>query len=191
MTEMMSTSQWMPHIYIPKTTPPYIVIGSMVDIIHIIFAKLGHCTTWVLAKGLIYGTQLPNKTWSGLIGQLMRHEVDVTGTPVSMTDSRARAIDFSIPLYMDTQAVAHKKPVYESDLAGFVKPYKNEIWVLLLVTMIMVFFVLLAIAHIAFGSSLKSSENRKEKAWFATDLTIMPLLGQKYLDSRHINITLI
>ncbi|XP_066980122.1 uncharacterized protein [Macrobrachium rosenbergii] len=50
----------------------------------------------------------------------------MTATLLSMSSSRAKAIDFSVPLYMDVQAFAHKRPVYESDLAGFIKAYKNQ-----------------------------------------------------------------
>lgn len=51
----------------------------------------------------------------------------MTAVILSMDSLRDRAVDFSVPLYMDQQAVGYKRPVYEADMLGFVKPYKYEV----------------------------------------------------------------
>ncbi|KAK7079244.1 hypothetical protein SK128_006071 [Halocaridina rubra] len=119
----LGINTWMPHIFILKHTKPYVMVGSMVEIMKIITDKLDVCWEWILANDLKFGIELPNKTWSGLIGQLTRNEIDVTAAPLTMSDSRSKVIDFSVPLYIDVQAIAHKAPGLESDILGFIKPY--------------------------------------------------------------------
>lgn len=51
----------------------------------------------------------------------------MTAVVLSMDSLRVRAVDFSVPLYVDQQVVGYKRPVYEADMLGFVKPYKYEV----------------------------------------------------------------
>lgn len=51
----------------------------------------------------------------------------MSGTVLSMDAERAEAVDFSEPLYMDKQVIVNKKPVLESDLAGFMKPFTPSV----------------------------------------------------------------
>lgn len=47
----------------------------------------------------------------------------MSGVTLSNDAARNAAIDFSEPLYMDTQVLSYKRPVLEADIAGFIKPY--------------------------------------------------------------------
>lgn len=49
------------------------------------------------------------------------------GAPLQASDERLLAFDPSVFFYMDTQTLVYKRPVIESDLLGFVKPYTLEV----------------------------------------------------------------
>lgn len=51
----------------------------------------------------------------------------MTAVVLSVDYLRDRAVDFSVPLYVDQQAVGYKRPVFEADMLGFVKPYSYEV----------------------------------------------------------------
>ena len=40
-----------------------------------------------------------------------------------MSEIRAQLMDFSDTLYKDEQILAYRRPVYEPDILGFLKPY--------------------------------------------------------------------
>ena len=54
-------------------------------------------------------------------------EVDMGGTTVTVSDQRLQAIDPSVPIFMDLQTLVYKRPVFESDLAGFIKPFSPQV----------------------------------------------------------------
>ncbi|XP_071514364.1 glutamate receptor ionotropic, kainate glr-3-like [Panulirus ornatus] len=64
----------------------------------------------------------------------------MVGVPLTIDDVRAAAIDFSTPVFMDRLVASYSRPTFESDLAAFVKPYTALMWLLLLLTMLVVFF---------------------------------------------------
>lgn len=47
----------------------------------------------------------------------------MTGVVVGLDFERTKVVDFSTYLFMDTEKITFKRPVLESDMAGFVKPY--------------------------------------------------------------------
>ncbi|XP_068233683.1 glutamate receptor 1-like [Palaemon carinicauda] len=47
----------------------------------------------------------------------------------SITENRASAMDFSEPVYIDELTVGYVRPILQSDMMGFLKPYTDEMWV--------------------------------------------------------------
>ncbi|XP_063612657.1 glutamate receptor 1-like [Penaeus indicus] len=132
--------QWAPYVnFIYGEAPNYQVTGTSVEIIDMISRHLNTCYEFVVAKDRVFGTQLPNGSWTGLMGLITRREVDMTAVVLSVDYLRDRAVDFSVPLYVDQQAVGYKRPVFEADMLGFVKPYTYELWFLLLTTVVLAF----------------------------------------------------
>ncbi|XP_064094780.1 probable glutamate receptor [Macrobrachium nipponense] len=153
--------------------------GSLVDILKIIYGKLGYCAEWVLGDGWQYGRQLANNSWTGLIGQLIRGEINATGTVLSQSSSRLSVIDFSVPLYMDTQAMIYKRPVILSDLAGFAKPFTGQVWLLFFISLVMAFLLTLVFHRYTDGfQQSKRSFSDAASVWVSTELTIGTLLSQ-------------
>ncbi|XP_068220066.1 glutamate receptor ionotropic, kainate glr-3-like [Palaemon carinicauda] len=158
---------------------PYYPTGSLVDILKIIYDKLGYCTTWVLGDGWQYGQELANKSWTGIIGQIMKGEINASGTVMGQSHSRKSVVDFSVPLYMDTQGMIYHRPGIQSDLTGFVKPYTGQVWLLLFISLIMAFLVTFFFHY--YGNEFRQSKgsyNREKSLSVSASWTVGTLLAQ-------------
>lgn len=54
-------------------------------------------------------------------------EVAMSGILLTFSEDRAKAVDFSQPLYKDTQTLVYKRPEIQADLSGFLKPYTTPV----------------------------------------------------------------
>lgn len=49
----------------------------------------------------------------------------MSGVVFSQQEARARAVDFSEPLYINDHVLSYHRPQLEPDITGFVKPYTS------------------------------------------------------------------
>ncbi|KAK3856511.1 hypothetical protein Pcinc_037167 [Petrolisthes cinctipes] len=131
--------KWAPFLLFDRYQRPLQVTGSLVNVLDIIAAKLDFCYQLEVPPSGYFGTELPNGTWTGVIGMVSRGEVAMSGVLLTFSKDRAKAVDFSQPLYKDTQTLVYKRPEVQADLSGFLKPYSTPIWILLLGTLVVVF----------------------------------------------------
>ncbi|XP_047497355.1 glutamate receptor-like [Penaeus chinensis] len=106
--------------------PPYKISGVLVEIMAIVAEYMGVCYEWVVPNDGLYGYMLPNGTWTGMLGLVNRSEADMAGI-ISITSRYKQAVDVSEPLYMDEFSVMHKRPVLQSDILGFYKPFTQTV----------------------------------------------------------------
>ncbi|CAG2205591.1 unnamed protein product [Mytilus edulis] len=72
-----------------------------------------------------------NKSWTGMIGQLERREVDLTVTPLSIQEERERVMDFTMGFFVDTLLIIMKKPdPNKTKWLRLVKPLRWEVMLL-------------------------------------------------------------
>ncbi|XP_047487934.1 glutamate receptor ionotropic, kainate glr-3-like [Penaeus chinensis] len=157
----LSVMNWMPFMIIVGSSPPYRFLGSMVHVMDIIAERLNLCYEFVIPDDWMFGTRLPNGSWTGIMGQLERGETDMSGVTMSNDAARNAAVDFSEPLYMDTQVLSYKRPVLEADIAGFIKPYDALMWILLAASMLVVLVAFFCV-HLR-ENSLSFKRNNKDK----------------------------
>ncbi|XP_076044674.1 glutamate receptor ionotropic, kainate 3-like [Oratosquilla oratoria] len=74
-----------------------------------------------------WGLRQPNGSWTGMMGQLHRREVDMAVGPFGITEARAQAAAFSEPLYIIEQRIFYRRPEMGPDLAGFVKSFTPQV----------------------------------------------------------------
>ncbi|XP_068238317.1 probable glutamate receptor [Palaemon carinicauda] len=129
---------WMPHIIITGSPGKRLVTGSMIEVMDIIARHLGFCYKMIVSKDEIAGVRMPNGTWTGLIGDITKENFTFTGLGLSITPERAEDFDFTEYLYMEEWSAGFKRPQPEPDIAGFVKPYTFEAWILLIFSVVIV-----------------------------------------------------
>ncbi|XP_037803514.1 glutamate receptor ionotropic, delta-2-like [Penaeus monodon] len=153
----------MPFMVIVGSSPPYRFVGSMVHVMDIIAKQLNSCYEFVIPDDWMFGTRLPNGSWTGIMGQLARREVDMSGVTLSNDAARNAAIDFSEPLYMDTQVLSYKRPVLEADIAGFIKPYDTLMWIMLAATLLVVLVAIFGVHLIENSLPFKRNNNGEKQ----------------------------
>ncbi|XP_070196715.1 glutamate receptor 2-like [Littorina saxatilis] len=77
-----------------------------------------------------YGTRLPDGSWNGMIGELIREEADIAVAALSISEVRERVVDFSKP-YLDTgTSIMIKKPdKQQGGVFSFKSPLSDVVWI--------------------------------------------------------------
>ncbi|XP_018025546.2 glutamate receptor U1-like [Hyalella azteca] len=87
------------------------------------------------ASGYIGGL-LPNNTWDGAIGEVIRHEFDMIASPLLPNYERNMAVDLSEFLWDASHATIQRKAQVQPDIAGFIKPFSATTWLSVLATFV-------------------------------------------------------
>ncbi|XP_046615060.1 uncharacterized protein LOC124302692 [Neodiprion virginianus] len=76
-----------------------------------------------------FGERLPNGKWTGIVGDLLRGEIDIAVAPLTMTSEREEVIDFVAPYYEQSGIlIAIRKPVRKTSLFKFMTVLRLEVW---------------------------------------------------------------
>lgn len=71
--------------------------------------------------------------WQGMIGSVMKREVDFAAASFSITSQRQIVVDFAAPFYREMSIVALKMPQPDSRIWLYVKMFSPIVWALLFV----------------------------------------------------------
>nr|CAD7596888.1 unnamed protein product [Timema genevievae] len=94
-----------------------------------------------------YGSVDRNGTWNGMVGMLVRGEVDLVVGTLTMTSQRLDAVRFSVPLVSSTFRLFIRQPEnYSLRWGNFLAPFSCALW-LLRVVFVVVFATLFTILH--------------------------------------------
>ncbi|XP_042203989.1 glutamate receptor 1-like [Homarus americanus] len=138
----VAVEEWAPFVMlIDRYSKPPKLNGTLISVLDIIAQKLNFCYEIVVPREGYWGAQLSNGSWTGIMGMVVRKEIAMSGTVLTIGEARAKAVDFSVPLYTDQLSILYKLPSIEADLTGFVKPYTLSSWLLFLATMVVVFIM--------------------------------------------------
>ena len=120
--------------------------GKYMDIMNEVAGFLNMTFTVVMAPRGQWGHLFDNGSWSGIIGQLDRGEVDIAIAPLSITYPRRQAVDFADFALEDAYytGVYRKPPNDVNTLVLILSPFKPESWMVLGISVI-VFSVILTI----------------------------------------------
>nr|VZI22347.1 unnamed protein product [Spirometra erinaceieuropaei] len=79
-----------------------------------------------------YGRKLPNGSWTGLIGLVVRGEVEFAVGPITISAERAKAIQFMEPFQSAHLAVFYRTPAESSNLVRMATPFHWQTWTLII-----------------------------------------------------------
>ncbi|KAG7162319.1 Glutamate receptor-like 25, partial [Homarus americanus] len=79
-----------------------------------------------------WGVKLENGSWSGMVGMLMRQEVNIGVGPFIISGSRAEAMDFTVPIFLDYWRILGARGQPEVDPWGFILPLAPLVWLAIL-----------------------------------------------------------
>nr|XP_045588543.1 probable glutamate receptor [Procambarus clarkii] len=135
----IAAEEWVPWTKIvTEDDGRVMILGPMADLLEIFAAKMNFSYELIRPSDRVWGGPQPNGSWTGMLGMLQRQEVELAIGPFGVTDLRETVCDFSVPVYSENNAILMVRPTLHNDIAGFLKPFVTEIWVLTLVSMLSV-----------------------------------------------------
>ncbi|XP_054706091.1 glutamate receptor ionotropic, kainate 4-like [Uloborus diversus] len=71
--------------------------------------------------------RMKNGTWTGLIGMVVRGEVDMALTYLSITEERMKAVNFSTPYVLEDLTFATNLPGFLNGMT-YLRPFQLDVW---------------------------------------------------------------
>ncbi|XP_037578883.1 glutamate receptor ionotropic, kainate 2 [Dermacentor silvarum] len=106
--------------------------GFCVDILRQMALMMGFRFELRLVRDGTYGTVNARGEWSGIIREVMDREADLAIGDLTITVSRSRAVDFTLPFMHTGIGILYRRPVQESRLFYFLLPLSLDVWLCLL-----------------------------------------------------------
>ncbi|XP_063859244.1 probable glutamate receptor [Scylla paramamosain] len=121
--------QWRPHIILNTDAEGrYVVTGPMANILNVFAQTMNFTYNVVSPPDSAWGAELPNGTWTGMMGQVTRKEADIALGPFGITYNRALRVDFTESLFYDPRAILSMKGTPEINPWGFLFPLTGTVW---------------------------------------------------------------
>ena len=84
-----------------------------------------------------YGSKNPDGTWSGVIGDLVKGEIDIAVAGMTMTNEREEVVDFVAPHFDQSGiSIIIREPVRARSLFKFMEVLRVEVWLAILAALI-------------------------------------------------------
>ncbi|XP_066945382.1 probable glutamate receptor [Macrobrachium rosenbergii] len=119
--------------------------GVAIDLFNIVAEKLNFTYTIYRPSDQEWGREMPNGSFTGMIGMCQRKEVDVAIGPFVMAWDRYQAADYSTTIHFDQYGIILPRPRREVDLSGIAKPLSWEVWMSLGIAICISFLIGLVI----------------------------------------------
>lgn len=181
-TRIVTTIQTPPYIMKkPKPINGHPLIGNdkyegyCVDLARKVAHEVGFDYVFQMVKDGAYGSKLPNDSWNGMVGELIRLEADMAIAPLTISAVRERVIDFSKPFMSLGISIMIKKPAdQKAHVFSFLDPLSYEIWMCILFAFIGVSVVLFLVSrfspsgwHVEDESNITNDFTISNSLWFS------------------------
>uniref|UniRef100_A0A1I8H5G6 PBPe domain-containing protein n=1 Tax=Macrostomum lignano TaxID=282301 RepID=A0A1I8H5G6_9PLAT len=95
-----------------------------------------------------WGSPEVNSTYfNGCVGELQRGEVSVAAGPFTITAARDEVIDFSVPLFEESNAILLPRPAPESKLWRVFSPFTMSVWLSIVAALFVTTFATWVLAY--------------------------------------------
>ncbi|XP_078251479.1 glutamate receptor ionotropic, delta-1-like [Rhinoraja longicauda] len=102
--------------------------GFSIDVLDALAKNLGFKYEIYQATDHKYGSQLPNGSWNGMIGELINKKADIAVSAITITPERESVVDFS-KRYMDYSiGILVKKPEEKINIFSVFAPFDLAVW---------------------------------------------------------------
>ncbi|XP_053623165.1 ionotropic receptor 25a [Plodia interpunctella] len=117
--------------------------GYCVDLIAKLAETMNFDYQIVTPKTGGFGKKLPNGSWDGVVGDLMRGETDIAVAALTMTAEREEVIDFVAPYFEQTGIlIAIRKPIRKTSLFKFMTVLRTEVWLSIVAALLLTGFMI-------------------------------------------------
>ncbi|KAG8194658.1 hypothetical protein JTE90_003129 [Oedothorax gibbosus] len=99
-----------------------------------------------------YGVEVDKKNgvWNGMIGEVLTGVADMAVADLTITSTRERVMDFTLPFMNTGISILFKKPTEKvKSLFSFLSPFSMEVWVITMAAFLGVSFVLFLVGRLS------------------------------------------
>ncbi|XP_077981297.1 glutamate receptor 2-like isoform X2 [Glandiceps talaboti] len=123
--------------------------GYIADLVSLLAYKLDFDYELSLVPDGRYGSDDGEGNWTGMIGQLVKREVDMAAAPLTISYRREQVVDFTKPFMNAGLQALLKKPTSGKDgnLFTFLFPFTVEVWICIIVAFVVVGVVLFLLSR--------------------------------------------
>ncbi|ELU14028.1 hypothetical protein CAPTEDRAFT_222580 [Capitella teleta] len=127
----VAVKAWPPFVFEHVTNGSARYGGMAIEIMDHIAEALNFTYQTTTPADKLWGNVLPDGSWTGLIGQLQRKEVDMVCAALSANYKRSKVMTFTIlPYFVEYMAFLYKKPNPRATLfANFLGPLNTNVWI--------------------------------------------------------------
>jgi ABC-type amino acid transport substrate-binding protein len=100
--------------------------GLEFDVLNALASRFNFTYKFYRVADEMWGSVLPNGSWNGMVGDVVRGEADLAMSGISITASRQEAVDFTFPIWTEPSCVAIK--LYPNNYFYFIDPFKPMVW---------------------------------------------------------------
>ncbi|GFR06280.1 ionotropic receptor 93a [Trichonephila clavata] len=111
--------------------------GLAVDFVRAVAKEMNFTYEYKIPPDNEAGRRLPNGKWSGMIGQIVRGEVEFAAQCFYLTPDRIEAVNFTTSLDELSYALLTKRPEQEHKYL-FLAPFTSETWICVFVTVALI-----------------------------------------------------
>ncbi|XP_069939228.1 uncharacterized protein [Cherax quadricarinatus] len=147
--------------------------GPMAHMMDYLAEALNFSYTIVRPPDGFWGANFGNGSWSGMVGMVMREEVQLAVGPFMLSGERSQVVDFTVPVMIDYWRIIGARGHPEVDPWGFVFPLAPLVWAFILAALIM-----LVAAVFLMYSSFSISTHRKG-IWLQATFNYVRILLQQ------------
>ncbi|XP_049518972.1 glutamate receptor-like [Dermacentor silvarum] len=121
--------KFLPYLDVEKHEGETVLTGIIGGLTMLIIEALNLNATFVEPVDGVFGVELPNGSWSGKMGMLVRNEADFTGGPLMLTTSRTEAAQPSFPIsYIDVVIFAGRPFYFTEEVFAFLRAFTGTVW---------------------------------------------------------------
>ncbi|CAF3093180.1 unnamed protein product [Rotaria socialis] len=143
--------------------------GYCIDLLQELSKNLSFVYTLHLVADNKYGSYEKegddkHKRWDGMIGELINYQADMIIAPLTISPERAEDIEFTKPFKYQGITILVRKSTSTSNLASFLQPFKEALWMMVLLSVHVVAVVLYLLDRFSpFGRFRFSSQQKSER----------------------------
>ncbi|CAL1599541.1 unnamed protein product [Knipowitschia caucasica] len=102
--------------------------GFSIDVLDALSKSLGFKYDIYQVSDSKYGSQLPNGSWDGMIGDLINKKADVAVSALTITPERESVVDFTKRYHDYSVGILLRRPVERLDMFSLLAPFEPSVW---------------------------------------------------------------
>ncbi|XP_063840060.1 glutamate receptor-like [Scylla paramamosain] len=161
----VAAEEWVPYTTLLHHNGTLDVKGPMKYFLDEFSRVLGASYEILRPSDGMWGIMLPNGSYNGMVGMLLREEADFALGPFFIGESREKVADFTATFYYDSYYIVSQRPVASSDPTGIIKTFQPQVWLLVAVCMAVVGVVMMGMIWLT--ERLQGSGGTSRVSWAA------------------------